>query len=378
MADNIIKKWNSQLTLLWKIKELSPLSKKELQDATGVSWGLVSKVVNALEEKQFIVSEPRNDKRVGRKTEEYDINPNKYLSIGVEITCDSIILVVTDLKGRVVKKEYVPLKRFDRECALDTIDASLDSLITEYNKDDLLGIGFSVQGIVDREKGISDHIHKIKGWDYVPLKDIYEERYGMKVRVEHNTDCLLKSEVDIGDVNANTQNAMLCNISHRFGTGATLMINGEIYHGANGKAGEIGSTPVGYRDNKPLFINDIVRKVELVNEYSKVTGQQIEYLEFVDKVLNNEETAVKIYKDFAKKMSFALASLCNVFNPSELIISLTGCELEGVLFELIEQNLMATKFDKKMIIKKSKLPTEASAIGAALNMAQERVNEILK
>lgn len=378
MENNIIKKWNSQLMLLWKIKELSPLSKKELQNATGVSWGLVSKVVNALEEKEFIVSNLRSNSKVGRNAEEYDINMNKYLSVGVEITCDSIISVVTDLKGRVIEKEYMPLESYDRECAICTINDSLDRIISHYNKDDLLGIGFSVQGIVDREKGISDHIHKIKGWDYVPLKSIYEERYGMNVGVEHNTDCLLKSEVDIGKIEKDTKDAILCNISHRFGTGVTLMINGETYHGATGKAGEIGSTPIGYENGQPIYINDIIRRKHLVTEYEKRINEKIEYSDFVEKIFKREEEALGVYQDFCDKMGTALATLCNVFNPAELVISVSGCEMEDILYKNIEKQIIATRFDNCMLIKKSNLPKEASAIGAALNMAEKAVSLILE
>lgn len=377
MEKNGIKKWNSMQNILWKIKDLSPLSKKELQDALQVSWGLVSKVVNALEEEGFIISQTRKCTGVGRNAEEFDINPNKYLSVGVEITCDSIITVVTDLKGRIVESDYVVLEEYSKECALETINKSLDKVIGHYNKEDLLGIGFGVQGIVDREKGISDHIHKIIGWDYVPLKEIYEDRYDIKVNVEHDTDCLMKSEVEIGGLGTGIRDIVLCKISHRFGVGITSMMDGKICRGANGKAGEIGSSLVGFEEGEPIYLNDLVKKVDVIREYEKAIGEKIEYTEFEEKIKNNDEKALEVYRHFADKVSFALSSVCSVFDPGVIIFHTENGSIEEVLYEMIEKNINESKYDKKMIVAKSKLSKYGSAIGAALNTGHKAVNQML-
>ena len=71
--------------LLSEIKNNDPLSKRDLQDRTGLSWGAISSITAMLCDKGFIVPTGKQRTNVGRKPFQLDINPNDYFIIGVDL-----------------------------------------------------------------------------------------------------------------------------------------------------------------------------------------------------------------------------------------------------------------------------------------------------
>ena len=88
--------------LLGEIRDRAPITKRELQDITGFSWGNISFITNKLLIERYIVPSGKQETSVGRKPEEYDINTAENLIIGVDYHLGGFVLVVTDLRGRPV------------------------------------------------------------------------------------------------------------------------------------------------------------------------------------------------------------------------------------------------------------------------------------
>jgi len=69
--------------LMRQIIKYGPISKKELQERTGVSWGTVSGLITQLVEDKFVVPSLRQTNEVGRKAEEFDVNSADHLCLAL-------------------------------------------------------------------------------------------------------------------------------------------------------------------------------------------------------------------------------------------------------------------------------------------------------
>lgn len=360
---------NAQL-LLWKIKEYSPVTKRELQNITGLSWGLISREVNALVEEGWIVSCSRESAGVGRKAEEYDINPKRNYFIGIDFSYKGMLVAITDMKARIVESVECEFVNVDCDDVLGKMYAVMDDYFAKYGDNNIMGVGISVQGVVDRSEGVSEFVPKIKGWNNIPLKSLLENRYHLPVCVEHDPDCVMETEIVMGHLcRTDITEALVITINHSIGIGMSVMLNGQIYHGMNGKAGEIGYTMVGDEDDETgRFLEDHITKFHLVQDYKKMSksDEEITYKEIVERKKSGDRLCMELFERLGKYIAFAVCSANNFFNPQMIIFHASSCEFQNLYFEITKKFLAKHTYDKTVELRLSKLGKEVHALGGAL------------
>lgn len=372
---------NQQL-LLSKIKELGPITKRELQDATGLSWGLISKLVNLLVDEGYIESYCRETESVGRKAEEFDINNHRNFFVGIDFNYRGIFVVLTDMKGRIIKQyeRDFALQERTYEGALNTLFELLDTIFEQYSQQKILGIGLAMQGVVDRKKGNSLNIEKIKGWRDIPIKAILEDRYYVNVDVEHDPECLMKSESVFGCMHGRgIQDAILVSISHRTGLGMAIMVHGDVYYGANGKAGEIGYSIV----KEPLegfavYLQDYVLKEDILLQYKELVqnDHDVTYMDIEERAKAGDLVCRDIYKRMGRNIGYAITSACVFLNPEMVVVHATTCGCADLMFAEIDNVVSSNVYDSAVKIKMSTLSNDAVALGGALTAIEHAMQEI--
>ncbi len=128
----------------------------------------------------------------------------------------------------------------------------LDQLLTkhDFTYRDIRGIGISCGGPLDNINGVVLSPPNLPGWDAVPLKKIFETRFCLPVRLENDANACALAEYLFG-ASRGTVNSVF--LTHGTGMGAGIIIDGKIYSGAKGMAGEVGHIrlspdgPYGYR-----------------------------------------------------------------------------------------------------------------------------------
>ena len=382
MNDMLKTSFNNLQLLLWIIKEKGPITKREIQEITGFSWGLVSEKVNTLYEANYIVSDGRESFSVGRKAEEYDINHEKNYFIGIELQYKSIIVALTDMKGRIVEQVKRELSKVHREYALQLLFEILDVLFEKYGDRGIFGIGIGVQGVVDRENGVSVFLNGIEEWQNVPLKQIMEKRYGVSVIVEHDPDCILMAESAFGHLHqADVADAMVVTINFSYGIGMAVMINGNIYRGWHGRAGEIGYAIVDDTEKKrDKLLEEHSTKEHIIIDYHKITGdmESITYDEIVERANKGDEKCQKVLNKIIRYISIAICTANNILNPEMIIIHAPTCEFKDKLFETITEYVLQHSYDKEVQIKFSKQGREMCAVGGALSVIEKTICTILE
>ncbi len=178
--------------------------------------------------------------------------------IGIDIggTKCAVILGAPNINKN---KEEVIIKKsvFLTDCSMGsdytikTIIKHIDQIIEENKilSEEIIGIGVSCGGPLNSEKGIILNPPNLYGWNNVPICDILHKQYGVKVRLENDANACALAEWKFGAA-IGYQNVVF--LTFGTGLGAGLILNGELYSGTNGMAGEVGhirlseNGPVGY------------------------------------------------------------------------------------------------------------------------------------
>src|SRR5690606_3625658 len=105
---------------------------------------------------------------------------------------------------------------------------------------DFVGIGIGAPGPLDRETGVvltTPHL----GWTDVPLRDRVTDAIGLPGALDNDANCATLGEWWIGAARG-SRHALGLTIGT--GIGGGIVIDGAIYHGASGIAGELGHTSI--------------------------------------------------------------------------------------------------------------------------------------
>ncbi len=300
-------------TILFAIKEKGPISKKELQELTHLSWGTVTNLVNALVQKGYVYMCDKLGTGAGRKIELFDID-NKNLVIAASIRNDSFSVIVTDLKGREKSNKTVSYTVMERDYILSELSAVIDSFMMLF-AGKIKIISFAVQGFVDKKNGISRKINRIENWENVDLKSYFEKRYAVPVLVEHDINCTLKFEMSINRAELSTvQNALLISIEDQ-GIGMAILANGAIYNGAHGEAGEIGEVFLENQTGRFSFDKILYNKNR--------DGSDKEYENFgkmIDAADAGDVRAKEKIEKICASYGLVLVNVTTVFDPEVVIL----------------------------------------------------------
>ena len=166
-------------------------------------------------------------------------------AIGIRIVGDSrtrgerIVGVATDGLGKVkAGPRVIPLEQLEEAYVFDQILRLIGELSSDMaNAGDLIGVGIEIGGHVTQGRIVrSANIH----WDQFPLAEHLSEVIGVPVVLENDANALAIHEQMQGVSAKNFAVVLLTNL----GVGSGLIMDGRLYRGSRGMAGEIGHIPV--------------------------------------------------------------------------------------------------------------------------------------
>ncbi len=385
---------NNLRTLLASIKEHGPISKRDLQKLTGLSWGAVSSLTGLLHEHQYVVYSGKQVTNVGRKPSELDINGNDHYIVGIDLNLSGICGVVTDMKGRIIREWLRLLASRDYDCVMETLLSLLDEILyTAFPQKQILGIGLAVQGFVDVEKGVSRYFPHVKNWKDVPLKKLLEERYGFPTLLMHDPNCIMIAERAFGSSLMHvSKSAALVRMDNSIGM--SLLFDGQLYLGATGQSGEFGHIPVN-RDG-PLCTcgsrgcleeyasgNGLVRRfVEMVNQGRSTSVDPelvngLGYKAVGDAALAGDQLCLDLFRQMGEYLGLALSTLFNILNPELVVLYGDMTVYRSLFYDVARKHLeehLYTEIPSKLEF--SVLGRNAAAQGVALVVSEKIVEQL--
>lgn len=211
----------------------------DIQEQTGMSRMTVAQRVDALLKAELIREAGADRASGGRRPTQLVFNLQHSVMVSATVETDSSRVALTDLGGTVLADEYLDLAVEDGpEKVLRAITQAAQRLLRRSKTPaaKVSGVGVSIPGPVDPHTLRPSQPPIMPGWDAYPVVDFIRDTFAVPVLVENDANAMSVGEYSAGF--AGTESLCLIKVSTGIGTG--LVIDGQVYKGVDGGAGDIG------------------------------------------------------------------------------------------------------------------------------------------
>ncbi|WP_406449958.1 ROK family protein [Streptomyces sp. NBC_01622] len=355
-----------------------PLTRLEVARRAGLSAAAVTKAVRPLIEAGYLAEGADQDAppALGRPANLVRVDGGRALFIGVKVTGDEIIGVLTDLCCRIRVARHVPLTDRDPRAVLASIADLAQELRTEADElgIQVVGLGLAVSGDVDRGEGVVRYSPFLE-WRDVPLAELAAMTTGLPVTVDNDVRALTVAEQWFGAGAGLTDFAV---VTVGAGIGCGLVVHGRVVAGAHGVAGEIGHVvvdPAGPRchcGNRGC-VEAIAGDAAIVARVREVTGVQVaDTSEAVALAHRGDAGAREVYARAGEAIGRGIATVANLLGPERVIISGEGLAAYDLFAEQIRDSFAEAAFGSaaRCDVRTRPLPFDEWARGAAATAIQ--------
>ena len=236
-------KLRNRADILKTIREQDPISRVEISRLLGLHPSTVSRLVDGLMALDLVregTELEASTRRGGRRAIALEFNPGAGYLIGVDLGGTHMVGGLADLSGEIILQHSVQPELItieDGEGNLRRLIELVQGLIAETpDPARIWGVGVGVPGVVTGDEGTVSLAPAVGWWD-LPLKQIMERALGLPVFVENDVNLAAMGEYQHG---AGQGIDDLVAVFIGTGIGAGVILNGELYQGANRAAGEVG------------------------------------------------------------------------------------------------------------------------------------------
>ncbi|MFC4502433.1 MULTISPECIES: ROK family protein [Streptomyces] len=355
-----------------------PLTRLELARRAGLSAAAVTKAVRPLIESGYLVEDADAGARpaLGRPANLVRVDGGRALFIGLKLTGDEIIGVLTDLCCRILLARRLPLADRDPKAVLASTAEIVGELLTEADGYGVrvVGLGIAASGDVDRVEGVVRYSPFLE-WNDVPLAELASSVTGLPVTVDNDVRALTVAEQWFG---AGVGLADFAVVTVGAGIGCGLVVHGRVVAGAHGVAGEIGHVTVD--PNGPLChcgnrgcVEAIAADPAIVARIREATGVEVaDSAEAVDLARRGDAGAREAYARAGEAIGRGIATVANLLGPELVLISGEGLAAYDLFAEQIRDAFAAAAFGSaaQCDVQTRPLPFEEWARGAAATAIQ--------
>lgn len=214
------------------------LTLAEVAERVQLKRATVSVLLHQLVESELVREEGRRQDTGGRHAREFEVNLDRFRAVGVDIHRRGVRVVLTDLGGHIRAEADEPLN--PGTSPVDIATRLIRRLLDGADRP-VVGIGVGVPGPVDVERGVVRMPPNFPSMENVPLRRILAERFGVPVMVDDDARTRALAEWMLG---GHPPSENLAYISVGTGIGAGLVVQGNMFYGVHGIAGQIGHVTV--------------------------------------------------------------------------------------------------------------------------------------
>ena len=243
------------------------------------------------------------------------------------------------------------------ERSLEQIFSAIETCLD----DSATAIGICAPGPLNPKTGVVINPPNLPGWSNIPLQQIMSERYKLRCRVENDANAAGLAEALFG-AGKGYQNVLYATLSTGIGTG--IIINGRIYHGKNGAAGEGGHVSIDYRSPHRC----ICGTPGCIEALASGTGLAARGLD--PRRLDDEA-----FDEFAVQLSAWLGSLISLLDPDVIILGGGMTEIGERLFDRLRRwtpTRTINQFADRTPIVPAKFAKNVGILGAASVVLSEQ------
>lgn len=312
----------------------------------------------------------------------------KHLVISIDLGGTKISTALVDGDGKIIAQDYrETLAAEGPDTVIERmLDAARDIIAdTGMSPSQVAAVGIGAPGPLDIDAGVVISPPNLPGWDRIPLKQIIEDGLGITAFLENDANAAALGEHRFG---AGQGADHMIYVTVSTGIGGGLILDGKLYHGANGMAGEIGHMtliPDGPRCNCGNYgcVESLASGTAIARQARKrviygvptliadlaqgdpdlITAKMV-----TEAAAQGDAEAQEIIAEAMEHLGIAMASLVNAFNPQLIVIGGGLTNIGEQLFEPVRHVIAQRAFSAAAEVVRvvpAELGDDVGVLGAA-------------
>jgi glucokinase len=307
----------------------------------------------------------------------------------IDLGGTKIIAAIVSHQGQVMAKEYHPtLAKEGPSSVINRVFLAIDRLFETRSIDlsQLYSISIAAAGAIDLDRGVVTSSPNLPGWHDVPLRNIVSSKYKVNTCLINDASAGALGEHEFG-AGRGVNNLIFLTVGT--GIGGGIIINGSLYLGLSGSAGEIGHTTIDV--NGPRCSCGNIGCLETLASGTAIAGEAIRRIghgersiltEMVEGKIENitaelvgmaaqggDSLALEVISQAATYLGVGMVNLVNLFNPEMIIVGGGVMQMADLLLEPARQVVKERAFSlaaQAVRIVPTQLGDDAAVLGAAV------------
>ena len=315
--------------------------------------------------------------------------------LAIDLGGTKIRTAIISNKGQIIAKDYsLTLAYEGLEAVTGRILSDVDCLLSLRNLDSsqLHSISIAAAGAIDFEKGLITSSPNLPGWHNVPLREIVKDKYRVDTFLINDASAAALGEHEFG-AGRGVDNLILLTVGT--GIGGGIIIDGKLYCGSSGSAGEIGHMTIdvnGQRCNcgNTGCLETLASGTAMAREAIKriKQGERSSLTEIVEGEIESitaekvsvaaqggDSLASEVIFKAATYLGVGMVNLVNIFNPEMIIVGGGVAKMGDLLLDPARQVVKERAFElsaQAVRIVPAQLGDDSGLLGAAAFAFQQK------
>jgi glucokinase-like ROK family protein len=359
------------------LRQLGVASRAEIARRTGLSRSTVSSLVGELQESGVITERQGNGEgsataRGGRPPTLIALDPSVGVAIGVDFGKTHVAAAASDLSHTILAESRREMEGdYDASAGFEAGEQLVAEVLAEakVDRDVVIGAGLGVPGPIHLQTGTVGSSAILPGWNEVRVAEEFGARLRLPVHVDNDANLAALAELHWG---AGRNASNLVYLTAGTGIGSGIVIDGRLYRGAGGTAGEIGHTTIDEggsicRCGSRGCLETFAAMPAILELLKPSLGEDLTPEAVIEQAADGDLACQRAIGDAGRHLGAALANLCNLVNPERIVVggslAQAGDTLLNPMRETVQRRAIVSAA-KDVEVVRGELSERAEMLGA--------------
>ncbi|WP_238010746.1 ROK family protein [Dactylosporangium sp. AC04546] len=314
----------------------------------GLSRSTVAGVVGELLDAGTVVEvadSPRRDRVTGRPPGLVALNGRLGAAVGVEIANGIVRVAVCTVARELLVHESAPADDTGSPAeTLRIVDTLIDKLLaaTGYERHQVIGAGVAMPGPIQRRTGLTGRACTLKPWVGLDARAVAAGALGLPVLADNDANLAALAELTWGAARGLRDYAYIYSAT---GIGAGFVLNGALYVGANGTAGEIGHTTIN-EDGLVCecggrgCLNTLANPDAITRQLWQSHRRRPSIEEVIRLAHDGDAGCRRVLADAGTHIGVAMANMYNLLDPELIVLGGNLAAAGAIIIDPLRQSMM--------------------------------------